>query len=580
MATIVDSLVVTLGLDASHFKREAGTINVFLKDTREQAINTGRELEARGKQGAEFFGQIKREALSLMAVLLGGRGIEAFTANAVQSMAALGKEAANVGMTVPALDAFRKVIERSGGSADEASAAVRGLVDAMERYKLLGQGSPEFIGSLRTIGAGPNDSAMEVIKKFYAFAQAHQGDHPLVNLLGRAIGLPQSVIDNSYKGLDVLQKELALSSDLGLTTENMSKQAQQLQHDWIGLRQAAENLGNTVQTNLSPALDKILLWATKYLEKSPDVVTAVTGVTAALIALSAIRFSANLMGLGGLYTALSGMAAMAAAIALSIANVADMVQRGPFGNIPANEGIPADLNDFRQNKFYGYSARLHFSGVDPRSGVLEPPGAGSSAASVMEKARAFFSAKGLSDDQVAGILANIGAESGFDPSLNITDSNGLRSYGLFQHNGERYKAMQDYFHTATPSADQQLEFAWMELSTTYAPVLQKLKQQRSAAGSAGVFTDGFEKPKNTAGEIARRGFAAPSFLSTPPSVPSLPPDILNNPLGPQSNAAGPTTITIGSIAVHTQATDARGISRDFASSLNDALIAQANRGLT
>jgi hypothetical protein len=38
---------------------------------------------------------------------------------------------------------------------------------------------------------------------------------------------------------------------------------------------------------------------------------------------------------------------------------------------------------------------------------------------------------------------------------------------------------------------------------------------------------------------------------------------------------GDTTVNVGDVHVHTQATDAHGIARDF----NDALVAQANRGL-
>lgn len=53
----------------------------------------------------------------------------------------------------------------------------------------------------------------------------------------------------------------------------------------------------------------------------------------------------------------------------------------------------------------------------------------------------YLHSKGLDKNHVLGILANIEAESHFNPGAYIIDSNGLPSGGLFQHNGPRFNSM-------------------------------------------------------------------------------------------------------------------------------------------
>jgi hypothetical protein len=156
MPTVIDSLVITLGIDPAEFKKGTEVAAANMKRMRESASTAAKEMEADGKKAAQFFNQIKVEALSLIGVLLGGRGIAAFTADATRSMAALGRAAVNVGESVRGLAAFQNVIERNGGSAESATASLKGYADAIERFKLRGDAS--ILKFLNPIGASVDDS--------------------------------------------------------------------------------------------------------------------------------------------------------------------------------------------------------------------------------------------------------------------------------------------------------------------------------------------------------------------------------------------------------------------------------------
>ena len=58
-----------------------------------------------------------------------------------------------------------------------------------------------------------------------------------------------------------------------------------------------------------------------------------------------------------------------------------------------------------------------------------------------QQVRDYLASKGLTPAQVIGMLANIQHESGFRPNVQVTDSNGLPSGGLFQHNGPRFQTL-------------------------------------------------------------------------------------------------------------------------------------------
>ena len=608
MPTIVDSLVVTLGLDASAYRREAGNINVYLKNTRESATSTAVALEERGKQGAQFFGQIKREALSLFGILLGAHGLEQFTKSAVTGLSALGRSASNIGVSVPGLAAFANMIERNGGNAQEATEKFFGLAMALERFKVMGQGEPQFIGALRAIGATPGENPLQIYMDFVRFAEQHKNEKLFIDLVGQHLGFDQSSINEAQKGIDQVKKDLAESYALGVPTEKMTKDMQQLQNDFIGAQQAARNLGNELLENLYPALDKLALWSTKEIkeltpvldevalwtvkeiDKNPQLVEGLRDVAGALIAIKTASAGFTFVGLGPLYSFFASVLGMSSAIIADLMGIYDIIKRGPFGSIPNSADTLNGMNEYR--KSLGLPPLPQGgAGAVMNEGV---PDIGTPARAEMEKTRDFLMSKGLTDDQTAGFLSSVASESGFDPTLWGDDGT---SYGLFQEHADRLVKMQEYFGTLRPNADQQREWMWMELTTNprFAETYKNLKNARLPGNAAAIVTGGFFVPKNVAAEAAKRANNAPAFSKTPSNIPDLTIDPFNhdflNPTGlpPPSYPANPvmtpvpkkqsmnvTNYNIASVIINTKSTDANGIARDF----SDALLSQANRGLS
>ena len=108
----------------------------------------------------------------------------------------------------------------------------------------------------------------------------------------------------------------------------------------------------------------------------------------------------------------------------------------------------------------------------------------------------FFTSKGLTPEQAAGIAGNIKAESEFNPTA-IGDSG--KAKGLAQWRDNRRTRLEKW--TAqngldADSVDGQLKYLWWELNNTEKNALTKLKQQKTPGDAAEVFAKYFERPKH------------------------------------------------------------------------------------
>lgn len=130
-----------------------------------------------------------------------------------------------------------------------------------------------------------------------------------------------------------------------------------------------------------------------------------------------------------------------------------------------------------------------------RGGIVEGTAKfNQSQAEVAQTIRTFFSQRGYTDTQIAGIAGNVSAESSFNPSAVNPESG---AFGLFQYLGSRLEELKQYAQdtgTSIHNLNTQLEFAAKELQTTEQYTNRKLLaiQDGDARGAATAF-GGFER---------------------------------------------------------------------------------------
>ena len=124
--------------------------------------------------------------------------------------------------------------------------------------------------------------------------------------------------------------------------------------------------------------------------------------------------------------------------------------------------------------------------------------------------RDYLISKGLSTAHAIGMLANIEHESGFKANTLVTDSNGLPSGGLFQHNGPRLATLQQKLGSGWANNWQgQIDFALNE------PDGQRYLGNKFSDPHAASkwWTMHFERPAKAKVQAARRAKTATKFAS-------------------------------------------------------------------
>jgi hypothetical protein len=155
------------------------------------------------------------------------------------------------------------------------------------------------------------------------------------------------------------------------------------------------------------------------------------------------------------------------------------------------------------------------------------PGVGAVTAggnSVQAQVWNFWASKGLSPQQISGIMGNVAVESKFNPD--ITGTTGDKAYGLYQFTNDRKQGLFNFAGTEHPSVLQQNQFAYQQGLTSERGPFGRLLSASDVRSST-IAWMGFERPKNfrlggdpniVAGAADRFANAQAAFDQMAPSI--------------------------------------------------------------
>ena len=141
MATIIDSLLVKLGLDSSEFEAKKSKVDKGLKDTGAEAEKTGSKLKKSGKDGADGFENVAKSAAKFLAIIGGTMAVKRFIENQIEANAALDRFAQNLDQSANSISAWSNAAELAGGSAEGLQGTMDMLSKSQTELQLTGQSS-------------------------------------------------------------------------------------------------------------------------------------------------------------------------------------------------------------------------------------------------------------------------------------------------------------------------------------------------------------------------------------------------------------------------------------------------------
>jgi hypothetical protein len=278
MTTLVDALIITLGLDPSQFIKGQKEAESSLKKTKETAVSHGKEIERSMKSASDGVGKLVTAFLGLAAVFTGGKALKEFVADSTRTDASVGRLSANLRMNSREVQAWGGAVESLGGSSAEAQTALRGLSDSFQAITTLGDAS--LLPILSRIGseggkqinwAKPlHESLKDLNVDFY---NLYQKDPQHEGFLSRQLGIPDNLNNLLIQPPAIVQKILDAQAKYAASPADIDT-AQKRQSAWQILTIASERLGTAIETQLTPTFVRLATALQDFIDKHRDDVLA------------------------------------------------------------------------------------------------------------------------------------------------------------------------------------------------------------------------------------------------------------------------------------------------------------------
>lgn len=261
MATVIDSLVVLLGLDASNYKKG-----------REQAEKETAETSRKTRQAADAITKsltdVGKTVASLFLGFESATGFAKWLGTLNSGEAALGRTAANIGMSAHELNKWGNAAALAGGSAQDVQGAFTQLTQDFQKMNATGEQSG-LLQLLRARGVQIRDEngnlrnqgtiLEELADKTAQYGRAYQA-----TMFAQA-GLSQGEINYLTQSKELRNDQLRLAEQNNSVTEDSVQKAQRLQEYWRNIGQQIEAAGQRILETVTPAIQEAFTWASNFM---------------------------------------------------------------------------------------------------------------------------------------------------------------------------------------------------------------------------------------------------------------------------------------------------------------------------
>lgn len=311
MPTIIDSLVVELGLDPKKFIGGQKEVEATLKRLIENAGKGSTEIERRTKSTIDYFEHIKRGLLTTIGVFLGGKGAKDFLNFITTSDAATGRFSDTIGLNIQKLGAWENALKSMGGSAESARGAFGGLNADIKAFEA-GTGGGQFIQILEALGvkAGGKPVDQILLEAAAGAKRRHPGDKNRQAFeLGQIPGMNQDMINFLLLEEAEIKRRLARGGRAA-PSEDDRKRAEEYQEATSQFTTAVERFSSAIAYLTSGPLATVLNKLTDLVEgwmgkgkhaitdqQQHDKLRGMFGAPPAGLAAGAAKFGAGVQGL-------------------------------------------------------------------------------------------------------------------------------------------------------------------------------------------------------------------------------------------------------------------------------------------
>lgn len=258
MATVVDHLLLELGLDSKKFDESVKKSAEAWVKMRQQAERAHKDTEEPIANMTKAFGALTTKILGFVATLITLQKAIQFGANIVKGNVSLKNLSETTQTSTETLSKWFGVFERSGSSVESATQAIAGMDRELKDIKVGGGGDNllAIINTLNSAGAkvasptavkDATEMYEELIKGMDRLNMKPGERAALLQKLGYA---DPSVIALMIKGNENLQKELDKQKEIYIVTQKNVDVAAELWKQWYELTERGKALGQVLLHDL------------------------------------------------------------------------------------------------------------------------------------------------------------------------------------------------------------------------------------------------------------------------------------------------------------------------------------------
>ncbi|HET8700172.1 MAG TPA: hypothetical protein VFL97_00695 [Nitrococcus sp.] len=281
MATVIDALLVTLGLDSKDFgkgineaknaqkslsdqlkreSKERGQIDSKAAQAQKKRVD---EIHAQAKRTAEGFRKIRNEALAMAAVFAGGMGLAEFAKFTVDSAANLGLMSQGMGVSIRQIAGLRGAIQTQGGSAGQADALLESITQQQGYHAatgILAPGMHMYQAYGGDLTHGQLTDPMKYMMGVAALLQRERKTHSAeeVQSIAAQIGFTGPAYYLLMNGPKAAAALIDKMGTLSGVTERTARAAQRLREQMVILWDRLKQVGTELMLSLTPELQKAI----------------------------------------------------------------------------------------------------------------------------------------------------------------------------------------------------------------------------------------------------------------------------------------------------------------------------------
>ena len=361
MATVIDSLIVTLGLDNKDFQQGMKDTEKGLSDTRKNTDRVGKQIAASGKDAAEFFGQMQRSAIKFFAVLTAGKGLINFTRDVVSTGANLSRLSKNLNISADTMHRWGKASELNGGSMEGFLGTLQNL--GSQVTEIFMKGDSAITPYLRQLGVSVTDAAgkakplTDILADIADSTEKAFPDRNQRYSYLKQMGFDEGTINLIAKGGKELRSTLAAQQGFSQKDADAAYKAEQT---WIKAQQRLEKLTRELVIKVLPSLERLAESFVKMAEVIIPPLSQAVEIfadlddktdgwsTSLLLALATLRLLGGSAVIGGIASLSATMAGLAAGAASLAAPLGFLLYSGAL-----NKGEDEELRKLQGDNYMG-----------------------------------------------------------------------------------------------------------------------------------------------------------------------------------------------------------------------------------